>query len=88
MSRYADTHSQTRYDELQRTGGRPLNGPGWGMLIAARGGSFISERNPRNHTTITPGTTRVAPDYSLARERPELIKPADNRDARTYKAHP
>jgi hypothetical protein len=57
------------------------------MLVACRTGAYVSDRNPADHTTITAGSTHVCRDYWLARERPELFKPADNRDARTYREH-
>ena len=57
------------------------------MLIACKTGAYVSERNPADHTTIEAGSTHVCRDYWLARERPELFKPADNRDARTYRDH-
>jgi len=57
------------------------------MLLACKSGSFVSERDPRERVTITANTTRVAPDYWLARERPELFTPVDRRDTRTYSLH-
>jgi hypothetical protein len=59
----------------------------WGMLVACKTGAYVSERNPADHTTIEAGSTHVCRDYWLARERPELFKPADKRDARTYREH-
>jgi hypothetical protein len=85
--RYADAHTQRQFDQLQRAAGRPLDSPGWGKLIAVKTGAYVSERNPADHTTIEAGSTHVCRDYWLARERPELFKPADNRDARTYREH-
>ena len=83
--RYADTYTQQQLERV--TSGRPANSPGWGMLIACKTGGYVSERNPADHVTIEAGKTRVSRDYWLARERPELFKPADNRDARTYREH-
>jgi hypothetical protein len=57
------------------------------MLVACKTGAYISERNPADRADITAGSTRVSRDYWLARERPELFKPADKRDARTYREH-
>lgn len=85
--RYADEHTQRQFDLLQRKGGRPPNSGGWGMLVACRTGAFVSQRNPAERVDITAGSTRVSADYWLARERPELFKPADSRDARTYREH-
>ena len=79
--RYADAHTQPQLELLQRKGGRPPNSSGWGMLVACKTGEFVSERNPADHVDITAGKTHVCRDYWLARERPELFKPADSRDA-------
>jgi hypothetical protein len=82
--RYADEHTQRQFEVLQRKGGRPTNSPGWGMLVACKTGAYVSERNPADRADITAGSTRVSCDYWLVREHPELFKPADNRDARTF----
>jgi Zn-finger nucleic acid-binding protein len=84
---YADAHTQAQLDQLQRAAGRPLDSPGWGKLVAVKSGAYVSERNPADRTTIEAGSTHVCRDYWLARERPELFKPADKRDARTYREH-
>jgi hypothetical protein len=83
--RYADAYTQQQLERV--TGGRPANSPGWGKLVAVKSGAYPSERNPADHTTIEAGKTHVCRDYWLARERPELFKPADKRDARTYREH-
>jgi hypothetical protein len=83
--RYADAYTQQQLERV--TSGRPANSPGWGKLVAVKTGAYVSERNPADHTTIEAGSTHVCRDYWLARERPELFKPADNRDARTYREH-
>jgi hypothetical protein len=57
------------------------------MLVACKSGEFVSERNPTERVEIMAGTTRVSRDYWLVRQRPELFKPADKRDARTYREH-
>ena len=85
--RYADAHTQPQFELLQRKSGRPPNSSGWGMLVACKTGGYVSERNPADHVDITAGKTHVCRDYWLARERPELFKPADSRDARTYREH-
>jgi hypothetical protein len=85
--RYADAHTQRQFEKLQRKGGRPANSPGWGMLVACKTGEYVSQRDPAQRVTVTAGTTHVAGDFWLARERPELFKPADSRDARTYREH-
>jgi hypothetical protein len=66
---------------------RPRNSSGWGMLRAVKSGAFTSERDPADRCTIAAGTTRVAYDYWLAVERPELFMPIDKRDSRTIDAH-
>jgi hypothetical protein len=66
---------------------RPPNSSGWGMLRAVTSGAFTSQRNPADRCTIKAGTPRVAFDYWLARERPELFMPIDKRDSRTIEAH-
>jgi hypothetical protein len=74
--------------ELARGGfGRPANSPGWGRLVATKSGAYVSERDPADHTFIEAGRTHVIPSYWLACERPELFKPADRRDTRTYQEH-
>ena len=83
--RYADAYTQQQLERV--TTGRPANSAGWGKLVAVKTGAYVSERNPPDHTTIEAGSTHVCRDYWLARERPELFKPADNRDARTYREH-
>ena len=83
--RYAASHTQQQLGRL--TTGRPANSPGWGKLVAVKTGAYVSERNPADHVTIEAGSTHVSRDYWLARERPELFKPADNRDARTFREH-
>ncbi len=83
--RYADAYTQQQLERV--TSGRPASSSGWGMLIACKTSGYVSERNPADHVTIEAGKTRVSRDYWLARERPELFKPADNRDARTYREH-
>jgi hypothetical protein len=55
--------------------------------VAVKTTTYVSQRDPTNHTTIEAGTTHVCRDYWLAVERPEWFKPADNRDARTYREH-
>ena len=70
-----------------QAGGRPRNSPGWGMLVAAKSATFVSQRDPSERTAITAGTTHVSPDYWLARQRPELFKLADRRDLRTARDH-
>ena len=50
----------------------------WGVL---------SGRDPADRCTIEAGKTRVAYDYWLAVERPELFMPIDKRDTRTIEAH-
>ena len=85
--RYADAHTQRQFELLQRKGGRPPNSYGWGMLIACKTGGYVSERNPADRADITAGKTHVCRDYWLARERPELFRPADSRDVRTYREH-
>ncbi len=57
------------------------------MLVATASGEFASRRDPAERTDIKAGVTRVSPDYWLARERPELFKLGDRRDARTYRTH-
>ena len=85
--KYADAHTQRQFELLQRKGGRPANSPGWSMLVASKSGAYVSERNPADHTTIEAGSTHVCRDYWLAVERPELFKPADSRDTRTFREH-
>jgi hypothetical protein len=83
--RYAAAYTQQQLERV--TSGRPPNSPGWGMLVAVKTGGYVSERNPADHVTIEAGSTHVCRDYWLARERPELFKPADSRDARTFREH-
>ena len=83
--RYADAHTQQQLERV--TSGRPANSPGWGMLVACKTGAYVSERNPADRVDITAGSTHVCRDFWLVRERPELFKPADKRDARTYREH-
>jgi hypothetical protein len=82
--RYADAYTQQQLERV--TSSRPANSPGWGKLVAVKTGAYVSERNPADHTTIE-ASTHVCRDYWLARERPELFKPADNRDTRTFREH-
>ena len=70
-----------------RVSARPPNSSGWGMLAATKSGVFVSQRDPSLRTDIKANVTRVAVDYWLARERPELFKPCDKRDMRVYNAH-
>jgi hypothetical protein len=83
--RYAAAYTQQQLERV--TTGRPTNSPGWGMLVACKTGAYVSERNSADHTTIEAGSTHVCRDYWLARERPELFKPADSRDTRTFREH-
>ena len=85
--RSSDPREQARLELLEAARGRPLDSPGWGMLICTRGGSFVSQRDPRERVTVNKGTTLVAPHFWLAAERPELFKPADRRDTRAYNLH-
>ena len=87
MSTYMVVPRSAGPEEIAPAERRPPNSPGWGRLVATKTGSFISERDPRERVTINKGTTRVAPGHWIARERPELFRPVDRRDGRTYRAH-
>jgi hypothetical protein len=74
--RYADADAQDRLDALMLRAGRPLNSSGWGMLAAAKSGTFTSQRTGER-VEIIAGTTRVALGYWLegAEQRAHTARP-------------